>query len=128
MKLNEITGMIVNAAYEIHVTPGPGLLESVYEEVMAYELKNRGLAVERQIYIPINFKELVIPNAFRADLRVENAVLVELKSIEKIRRVDCKKLLTYIKPADKRLGLLINFGEELIRDGIVRLINGTIDE
>ncbi|MBN1999851.1 GxxExxY protein [candidate division KSB1 bacterium] len=128
MKLNEITGIIINVAFEIHTTLGPGLLESVYEVVMAHELANHGLKVERQVVIPIQYKDLNVPRAFCVDLVVENKVFVELKSVETLHKVEKKKVLTYIKLADTRLGLLINFGEALIRDGIVRLTNGYIDE
>lgn len=123
MTENEIATIIVNTAFEIHVKLGPGLLESVYEEIMYYELVNEGLHVERQKPIPVYWKGLKMNIGFRADLVVEKKVIVEIKSIETIPRVYFKKLLTYLTIADKRLGLLINFNEALIKDGISRIVN-----
>ncbi|MDD3726855.1 MAG: GxxExxY protein [Dysgonamonadaceae bacterium] len=123
MTENEIATIIVNTAYEIHVKLGPGLLESVYEEIMYYELVKEGLYVERQKPIPVFWEGLKMNIGFRADLVVENKVIVEIKSVETIPRVYFKKLLTYLRIADKRLGLLINFNEALIKDGITRIAN-----
>lgn len=123
MTENEIAKVIVDAAYHIHVKLGPGLLESVYESILAYELKKRGLRIVRQYPIPIVYDELRFDEGFRADLIVEGLVINELKSVEKIHPVHKKQLLTYLKLADKRLGLLINFGEALIKDGITRIAN-----
>jgi GxxExxY protein len=125
---NEIAAIVVDAAYHIHKSLGPGLLESVYEVVMAYELRKRGLEVERQVPIPIVWDNLRFEEGFRADIFVNNLVLVELKSKEKVIPVDKKQLLTHLKLTNKRLGLLINFGEELIKDGISRVVNGLPDE
>ena len=124
MHENEISGIIVDVAYKIHTTLGPGLLESVYEVAMEYELKKRGLVVARQVPIPIVYEGIYLEEAFRADLLVENKVIVELKSVELIHPVFKKKLLTYIRLADKRLGLIINFSTVLIKDGIIRVVNG----
>ena len=124
MKHNEISGIIVDAAIEIHKKLGPGLLESVYQAVLAYELRKRGLRVEEAVPIPVVWEEVKLEVGFRADLIVEGAAIVELKSQEAVQRVHKKKLLTYLRLADKRLGLLINFGEALIKDGITRLVNG----
>lgn len=123
MHENEIACHIVDAAYAVHTKLGPGLLESAYESVLAYELQKRGLRVSRQVPCSIVYEELVCEDAFRMDLLVEEKVLVELKSVEKLARVHSKQLLTYLKLADKRLGLLINFGEALLRDGITRIAN-----
>ncbi len=123
MTENEIAKVIVDAAYHIHVKLGPGLLESVYESILAYELKKRGLRIVRQHPIPVVYDELRFDEGFRADLIVEDLVIIELKSVEKIHPVHKKQLLTYLKLADKRLGLLINFGEALIKDGITRIAN-----
>jgi GxxExxY protein len=124
MTENEIAREVVDAAYQVHVTLGPGLLESVYEVVLAHELKKRGLNVARQQAIPIEYDSITFDEGFRADIVVEDKVILELKSIESVLRVHKKQLLTYLRLADKRLGLLINFGEELIRDGISRVVNG----
>jgi GxxExxY protein len=127
MTENELAKIIVDAAYKVHVALGPGLLESVYEVVLAHELRHRGLAVERQLPIPIRYEAIVFEEGFRADLVVENLVIIELKSVEEIHRVHKKVLLTYIRLADKRLGLLINFGAPLIKEGITRVANGVDD-
>lgn len=123
MTENEIAKIVVDAAYHIHVKLGPGLLESVYESVLAYELKKRGLRVVRQQPIPVVYDELQFDEGFRADLIVNDLVIIELKSVEKIHPVHKKQLLTYLRLADRRLGLLINFGEALIKDGISRIAN-----
>ncbi len=124
MHENDIAKIIVDAAFKVHKDLGPGLFESVYETVMAHEIKGRGLVVERQKAIPINYEGLAFDEGFRADLVVDNKVIVELKSVETISPVHKKQLLTYLRLADKRLGLLINFGANLIKDGIVRVVNG----
>ena len=124
MTENEIAKIVVDAAFQIHKRLGPGLLESVYEIVLAYELKKRGLNVKRQVPVDIVYDDIKFDEGFRADLIVEDKVIVELKSVEKVMPVHKKQLLTYLRLADKRLGLLINFGSELIRDGISRVVNG----
>ncbi len=124
MAENEIAKIIVDAAFQVHKRLGPGLLESVYEVILAHELKKRGLNVKRQVPVPIVFDEIKFNEGFRADLIVEEKVIVELKSVEKVSNVHKKQLLTYLRLADKKLGLLINFGTELIRDGISRVVNG----
>jgi GxxExxY protein len=123
MSENEIAKLIVDAAYHVHVKLGPGLLESVYETVLAYELKKRGLIVARQQPIPIVYDNIQFDEGFRADLLVNELVIIELKSVEAIHPVHKKQLLTYLRLADRRLGLLINFGEALIKDGITRIAN-----
>ena len=124
MTENEIAKIVVDAAFQIHKGMGPGLLESVYEIVLAHVLKKRGLKVERQVPIPIEYDGLKFQEGYRADIVVEGKIIVELKSVENIQPVYKKQLLTYLRLADKRLGLLINFGSELIRDGISRVVNG----
>ena len=124
MTHNEISGIIVDGAIHIHRELGPGLFESVYQTVLAYELRKRGLRVEEEVPIPVVWEEVRMEVGFRADLIVEDAVIVELKSVEATQPVHKKKLLTYLRLADKRLGLLINFGEELAKDGICRVVNG----
>ncbi len=125
---NEIAKIIVDAALNVHKALGPGLFESVYEAVLSYELGRRGLKVERQLPIPINYNGIKFEEAFRADMVVESKVIIELKSIEAVANVHKKQLLTYLHLADKRLGLLINFGEAFIRDGITRVANGMPDD
>jgi GxxExxY protein len=120
---NEIAKVIVDTAYQIHSRLGPGLLESVYEAVMLYEIRKRGLQVDSQVPIPVVWEEVKLEVGFRADLIVERKVVVELKSVEQIAPVHKKQLLTYLRLADCRLGLLINFGAELIKNGISRVVN-----
>jgi GxxExxY protein len=120
---NEVAKQVVDAAYRVHTRLGPGLLESVYEVCLAHELMTRGLEVQRQRPIPIVYEAIHFDEGFRADLIVEGKVIVELKSVESVARVHKKQLLTYLRLADKHLGLLINFGEELIKDGITRVVN-----
>jgi GxxExxY protein len=123
MTENEIAKEIVDAAYKIHTTLGPGLFESVYEAVLAYELGKRGLRYERQKAIPVVYETVHLEEGFRADIIVEGKVIIELKAVDAIAPVHKKQLLTYLRLADKRLGLLINFNVELIKDGITRLVN-----
>jgi GxxExxY protein len=124
MTENDIAKIIVDAAYKVHTTLGPGLLESVYEPVLAYEITKRGLHVVRQQPISIVYEGISLGEAFRADLIVEDKVIVELKSVEVLAPVHPKQLLTYLRLADKRLGLLINFGAPLIKNGVRRIVNG----
>ena len=124
MTENEIAKQIVDVAFKIHTTFGPGLLESVYETIMAYELQKRGLRVQRQQAIPVVYEDVRMDLGFRADLIIEGKVVVEIKSVEAIAPVHKKQLLTYLRLADKRLGLLINFNVELIKNGISRVVNG----
>lgn len=123
MTENEISKLIVNTCYNIHVELGPGLLESVYEEILYYELVNQGLSVKRQISIPVIWKNIKMKIGFRADLIVEEKVIIELKSVENIAPVHPKQLLTYLKITGLKLGLLINFNEKLIKNGITRIVN-----
>ena len=127
MDENPISQQIVDAAYQIHRTLGPGLLESVYEVVLAYELRKRGLKVERQLPVQVVYDGICFEEGYRLDLLVEGKVIVEIKSIETITPVHKKQLLTYLRLLDKRLGLLIIFNEELIRNGISRVVNGLED-
>ena len=124
MHENDIAREIVDAAFKVHTVLGPGLLESVYEAVLALELRKRSLKVERQAPIPVVYEEVRLEEGFRADLVVQDKVLVELKSVEKVAPVHKKQVLTYLRLANMKLGLLINFGEALIKDGITRVVNG----
>jgi iron complex transport system substrate-binding protein len=121
--LNSISGTIVDGAFHIHRKLGPGLLESVYEVILAHELERRGLRVERQKSVSITYDGLKFDEGFRADLIVEDCVVVELKSVEQLSPVHSKQLLTYLRLLDYRLGLLINFGAPVIKDGIRRIVN-----
>jgi GxxExxY protein len=124
MTENEIAKVVVDAAFKIHTTLGPGLLESVYEAVLTYELQQRGLNVVRQQPIPVIYESVRLEEGFRADLIVEGKVIVELKSVETIAPVHKKQVLTYLRLTNLKLGLLINFGDALIKDGITRIVNG----
>lgn len=123
MSENELSAIIVDTCFQIHVELGPGLLESVYEEILSYELRGKGLFVTRQQEIPVVWHENQLPLGFRADLIVENKVLIEIKSIETIAPVHQKQVLTYLKLTGLKLGLLINFNEALIKNGITRIVN-----
>lgn len=123
MTENEIAKIIVNTCYNIHVELGPGLLESVYEEILYHELINQGLRVEKQKAIPVIWKGVKMNLGFRTDLIVEGKVIIELKSVENIAPVHPKQLLTYLRITNLKLGLLINFNEKLIKDGITRIVN-----
>ena len=123
MTENELSKIIVNVAYQIHTQLGPGLLESVYEEIMHHELIKHKLKVERQKPIPVIWNEIKMEIGFRSDLVVENKVIIELKSVENIAAVHPKQLFTYLKLTNCKLGLLINFNEPLIKNGITRIVN-----
>jgi len=124
MTENEISKLIVDAAFHIHRDLGPGLFERVYEKILEAELMTRGLSVRHQKPIPIVYHGVHFDQGFKCDLLVGNKVIVEVKSIEALHPVHKKQVLTYLRFADKRLGLLINFNVALIKDGIVRLVNG----
>jgi GxxExxY protein len=128
MNENELSKIILDAAFKIHPRLGPGLLETVYEVILAHELRKGGLTVERQVPIPIRYDELVFEEGFRADLAINGMVVVELKSIESLARVHSKQVLTQLRLADKRLGLLINFGELHLKNGVERIVNGLPDD
>ncbi len=124
MTENAVAREIVDVAYRVHTVLGPGLFESVYEAVLASELEKRGLHVVRQQPVPVVYEGTRFEMGFRADLVVEDKVIVEIKSIAELTAVHKKQLLTYLRLANKRLGLLINFNEALIKDGIARMVNG----
>jgi len=124
MTENEIAKIIVDVLYKIHIEFGPGLFESVYETIAAYELENtHGLKIRRQIPIPVIWKDVKMELGFRADLIVNEKVLVEFKCIEALAPVHFKQILTYLKLTNLKLGLLVNFNEELIKNGINRVVN-----
>ncbi len=124
---NEITSAVIDVCIELHRELGPGLLESVYRELAAHELRRRGYAVEAEKVVPVDWKGVRLEVGFRADLVIENRVIVELKSVERLAPVHKKQLLTYLRVADKRVGLLINFGAPLLKDGIHRVVNNFVD-
>ena len=127
MHENELSGIVVSIAYKIHSTLGPGLFEPVYETIMEHELISKyNLGVIRQNTIPVIWEGSKMELGFRADLLIENKLIVELKSIESLAPVHYKQMLTYLKLSGIKLGLLINFNEELIKTGIKRIINGTL--
>ncbi len=123
MTENEISAIVVDICYKMHVKLGPGLLESVYEAILYYELTKKGLAVERQKALPVFWDELKLDIGFRTDLIVENKLILEIKSIEKITEVHAKQIMTYLKITQIKLGLLINFNVPLIKFGITRIVN-----
>ena len=124
MTENEIAAIVLEKSFVIHRTYGPGLLESVYEEILCYELRKDGYTVQRQQDVSLIHEELFIPMAFRADLIVDHLVLVELKSSEELHRSYYKIVRTYLRLTHIQLGLLINFSEPLLKDGIRRIANG----
>lgn len=126
MNENEIGDIVVATAIRLHQDLGPGLLESVYEAVLAKLLKDRGLDVQRQVPIPFEYEGMRFEEGFRADILVENKVILELKSVEILNNAHKKQILTYLKISGKKLGYLLNFGGALMKDGIVRSINGKL--
>ena len=124
-EVNRLTGQIIGAAIRVHEELGPGLLESVYEQCLAMELRENGLSVETQVPVPIVYRgRQIAKEGFRLDLLVENTVVVELKSVEEMKPLYGKQLLTYLRLAGKEIGLLINFNVPLLKDGIERVVNG----
>ena len=127
MNENEISKIIIDCAIKIHKKLGPGLLESVYEKILSYELKKKNLKVKQQVSIPIEYENITFKEGFRADIIINNKVIIEVKSVKALDPVHHKQVLTYLKLADKKLGLLLNFNDELMKNGIKRIINGSID-
>ncbi len=123
MTENEIGKVVVDTALHIHRELGPGLLESVYEAILAHELRSKNLAVERQVSIPVEYRGLRFDKGFRIDLLVENKVIIEIKCVETINNAHRKQLLTYLRLAHRRLGYLLNFGEPMMKSGITRIVN-----
>lgn len=121
MEINEITKNIIGAAIEVHRTLGPGLLESTYEAFLFYELEQMGLYVERQVELPIKYKNVSLETGYRIDLIVENEVIVELKSVKELLPVHTAQIITYMKISNKSKGLLMNFNEAKLIDGVKRI-------
>jgi len=128
MHENDVARDVVDAAYKIHSRLGPGIYEEVYETLLEYELTKRGHAIERQKVIPIEYEGIFFERGFRADMIVDDLVILELKSVERLGKSSFKQLLTYLRLEEKRLGLLMNFGEEFIKDGIHRIVNGLTED
>jgi len=124
MKENQIAAAVVDAAFKIHTTLGPGLLESVYEATLEYELRKRGFSVLRQIGLPVYYEGLKLELGYRVDMIVGDKLIIEIKSVEALAPVHKSQLLTYLRLANMRLGLLINFNVVRIKDGIHRVVNG----
>ena len=122
MELNEITGKIIDAAVKVHIALGPGLFEEVYKRCLAIEIKKRNLQVQSEVFLPVIYDNQVIEMGYRLDLLVESVVVVELKAVAALAPIHKSQLLTYLKLANKRLGLLINFNVPLLPQGIVRLV------
>ena len=127
MTENEIGTIIVNTSVDVHRQLGPGLLESVYEAILSHELSAQGLQVQRQVPIQIIYKSIVFDEAFRADILVDGKVVIELKSVEILNNAHRKQIQTYLKLTGLKLGYLLNFGAALMKDGIVRAVNGLED-
>jgi GxxExxY protein len=123
MNETELTEKIIGAAIEVHRHLGPGLLESIYEECLCYELRQIGLAHRRQVQLPILYKGIKLESAYKMDLLVEDAVVVEIKAVEEMNRIFAAQVLTYLRVADKRVGLLINFNVPVLRNGLKRIAN-----
>jgi len=122
--LNSITDRVIGAAIAVHRELGPGLLESAYESCLAYELVHRGLSIERQRALPIEYKDVRLDCGYRLDLLVEDKVIVELKSVQRLERIHHAQMLSYLKLSGRQVGLLINFNEKILKNGIQRLVNG----
>jgi len=126
MNENEISKIVIEKALKIHKALGPGLLESVYHGALVYELRKSGMEVESEIDIPVKYEEIYFDKGFRADIIVNQKLIIEIKSVRKLEDVHFKQLLTYLKLTNYKLGLLINFNEVLLKDGFKRVINGKI--
>ena len=126
-KENDIARVAVDAMLLVHRELGPGLLESSYQHCLAYELAERGLAVETEVVLPLTFKGVKLDAGYRIDVWIERKVILEVKSVEGLHPIHTAQLLTYLKLTENRLGILVNFNEKLVRDGIRRIVNGLPD-
>jgi GxxExxY protein len=127
VSLNRLTEMIIGAAIEVHRNTGPGLMESVYEECLCYELSQLGLKFQRQVELPVSYKQIKLKCGFRMDLVVEDAVVLELKTVDQLLPIHSAQILTYLKLSGKKIGLLINFNETVLKNGLKRLAARTLD-
>jgi len=123
LNLNDVSGIVVDAAITVHRELGPGLLESAYQACLAFELRDRGLHVETEVPLPVVYRKVQLDVGYRIDLLIENQVVVEIKSVDSLMSIHQAQILSYLKMSDKRLGLLINFNVTLLKDGIKRLVN-----
>jgi GxxExxY protein len=121
---NDLSGRVIGAAIEVHRQVGPGLLESAYVECLGWELEQSGLSVKREVIVPLRYKKLTLAQSYRLDLLIDDCLIVEVKAVEKLMPIHDAQLLTYLKLMDKRLGLLMNFNIDAMRNGIKRLANG----
>ncbi len=126
MNENEISKIVFECGLKIHRTLGPGLLENVYEECMFYEIKQQGLHVEKQLMLPLVYENVHLDAGYRIDLKVDGKLIVEIKAVEKLNEVHTAQVLTYLRLSNCKLGLLINFNTTLFKDGVKRIINGTL--
>jgi len=124
MHENEISKIVLDLSIKIHKGLGPGLLESAYENILCYEIEKAGLSFQTQVEIPIQYDGKIFDKGFRADVIIEDKVLIELKSVKRLADIHKKQLLTYLRLADLKLGLLINYNEKLLKDGFIRIVNG----
>ena len=122
-ELNRLSNTVIGCAIEVHQVLGPGLLESAYQQCLVWELRRQGLSVKEQVSVPIRYKELDVPNAYRLDILIEDELIVELKAVDKIEPVHIAQMLTYLKVNGLRLGLLLNFNVEVMKKGIKRVVN-----
>ncbi len=122
-ELNRISNVVIGCAIEVHRILGPGLLESAYQQCLAWELRQAQLEVTEQVGMPLQYKSLVIPNSYRLDMLVESELVLELKSVERIEPIHMAQMLTYLKANRFRLGLLLNFNVDIMRKGIKRIVN-----
>jgi len=128
MDHNELSSRIISAAIEVHRELGPGLLESIYEQCLVQELQDDGLHVERQVLVPVHYKGRPLGTSMRLDLMVERRIIVDVKATDALHDAHMAQLLTYLKLTDRRLGLLFNFNEALLKQGIRRVVNGNLEE
>lgn len=128
MNENELSYKVIGIALELHKKVGPGLLESAYENALAYDIQEAGLEVKQQVPLPFYYKEIKMEVGYRVDILVENKLIIEVKSLETLAPVHFSQLLTYLKLSDKRLGLLINFNTKILKDGIHRVVNKINDK
>jgi len=122
-ELNRLSSVVIGCAIEVHKVLGPGLLESAYQQCLAWELRRQGLSVKEQVPVPIRYKELEVSNAYRLDILIEDELIVELKAADKIEPVHIAQMLTYLKVSGLRLGLLLNFNVEVMKKGIKRVVS-----
>jgi GxxExxY protein len=122
-ELNRLSSVVIGCAIEVHKVLGPGLLESAYQQCLAWELRRQGLSVKEQVPVPIRYKELEVSNAYRLDILIEDELIVELKAADKIEPVHVAQMLTYLKVSGLRLGLLLNFNVEVMKKGIKRVVS-----